>query len=46
MELSLFFTTFMQEFKVSLPAGHVPNLNGVCSIVNAPADYQVIFTER
>ncbi|KAF6021961.1 hypothetical protein EB796_019732 [Bugula neritina] len=46
MELSLFFTTFMQKFKVSLPAGHVPNLNGVCSIVNAPADYQVIFTER
>jgi len=46
MVLSLFFTTFMQKFRVSLPAGHVPNINGICSIVNEPVDHQVIFTER
>ncbi|KAF6028644.1 hypothetical protein EB796_013057 [Bugula neritina] len=27
MELSLFFTTFKQKFKVSLPTVHIPNLD-------------------
>ena len=46
MELMLFFTTFMQMFKVHSPQGQELSLVGHNSLVHAPKPFDIIFENR
>ncbi|XP_069006428.1 cytochrome P450 2J2-like [Embiotoca jacksoni] len=46
MELFLFFTSFMQHFTVSMPAGVKPELDYCFGVTLAPKSYEICITSR
>ena len=46
MEMFLFFTTILQKFRLVLPPGSQPSLEGVGGLTLAPRPYKVILETR